>query len=106
MKRSVEIFHGFDDEIGGSPGFVNCGWAFLVPEYVSEGFGRNLEMQRSMGIDTREIDKRQLLEMEPRIDLSDVHRIAWEPGRATPTPMPPPPPTPGASGIGAGNCCP
>ena len=80
VKRSVEIFHGFDDEIGGSPGFVNCGWAFLVPEYVSEGFGRNLEMQRSMGIDTREIDKRQLLEMEPRIDLSDVHRIAWEPG--------------------------
>ena len=80
VKRSVEIFHRFDDEIGGSPGFVNCGWAFLVPEYVSEGFSRNLEMQRSMGIDTREIDKRQLLEMEPRIDLSDVHRIAWEPG--------------------------
>lgn len=80
VKRSVEIFHHFDDEIGGSPGFVNCGWAFLVPEYVSEGFSRNLEMQRSMGIDTREIDRRQLLEMEPRIDLSDVHRIAWEPG--------------------------
>ena len=80
VKRSVEIFHHFDDAVGGSPGFVNCGWAFLVPEYVSEGFSRNLEMQRSMGIDTREIDRRQLLEMEPRIDLSDVHRIAWEPG--------------------------
>ena len=80
VKRSVEIFHHFDDEVGGSPGFVNCGWAFLVPEYVSEGFSRNLEMQRSMGIDTREIDRRQLLEMEPRIDLNGVHRIAWEPG--------------------------
>ena len=80
VKRSLEIFHHFDDQIGGSPGFVNCGWAFLVPEYVSEGFGRNLEMQRSLGIDTREIDRRQLLEMEPRIDLSGVDRIAWEPG--------------------------
>ena len=80
VKRSLEIFHHFDDQIGGSPGFVNCGWAFLVPEYVSEGFSRNLEMQRSLGIDTREIDRRQLLEMEPRIDLSGVHRIAWEPG--------------------------
>ena len=80
VKRSVQIFHHFDDEIGGSPGFVNCGWAFLVPDYVSEGFDRNLEMQRNLGIDTREIDRRQLLEMEPRIDLSGVDRIAWEPG--------------------------
>ncbi len=80
VKRSVQIFHHFDDEIGGSPGFVNCGWAFLVPDYVSEGFDRNLEMQRQLGIDTREIDRRQLLEMEPRIDLSGVDRIAWEPG--------------------------
>ena len=80
VKRSLEIFHHFDDQIGGSPGFVNCGWAFLVPEYVSEGFSRNLEMQRSLGIDTREIDRRQLREMEPRIDLSGVDRIAWEPG--------------------------
>ncbi len=80
VKRSVQIFHHFDDEIGGSSGFVNCGWAFLVPDYVSEGFDRNLEMQRNLGIDTREIDRRQLLEMEPRIDLSGVDRIAWEPG--------------------------
>ena len=80
VKRSVEIFHHFDDAVGGSPGFVNCGWAFLVPEYVSPGFDRNLEMQRSLGIDTREIDRRQLLEMEPRIDLGGVDRIAWEPG--------------------------
>lgn len=80
VKRSVEIFHHFDDEIGGNSGFVNCGWAFLVPEYVSDGFARNLEMQRSLGIDTREIDREELRRMEPRIHLSDVHRITYEPG--------------------------
>jgi sarcosine oxidase, subunit beta len=80
VKRSVEVFHHFKDEIGGECGFVNCGWAFLAPEYVSEGFSRNLAMQQRLGIDTCEITKDELLRMEPRINLSDVHRIAYEPG--------------------------
>lgn len=79
VKRSVEIFHHFDDEVGGQSGFVNCGWAFLVPEYVSEGFSRNLAMQRRLGINTREITRDELHQMEPRVDLSDVHRITYEP---------------------------
>src|SRR5262245_27079177 len=54
VKRAVDIFHHFDDEVGGETGFVNCGWAFLVPEYVSEGFSRNLAMQQQLGIETRE----------------------------------------------------
>ena len=36
-------------------------------------------MQRHLGINTQEIDRRQLLEMESRINLSGVDRIAWEP---------------------------
>ncbi len=79
VKRSVEIFHHFEDEIGGNSGFVNCGWAFLAPEYVSDGLSRNLKMQKSLGIDTREIDREELSRMEPRIDLSGVHRITYEP---------------------------
>jgi len=80
VKRSVEIFHHFDQEIGGDPGFVNCGWAFMVPDYVSEGFSTNLAMQKRLGIDTRVISKEELKEMEPRLELSDVDRIAYEPG--------------------------
>src|SRR5258705_5916644 len=40
VRRSVEIFHNFDEQIGGESGFINSGWAFLVPEYVSEGLSR------------------------------------------------------------------
>ena len=29
VKRSVEIFHHFDEIIGGSAGFVNSGYGFL-----------------------------------------------------------------------------
>src|SRR5580692_9265308 len=47
-KRSVEIFHNFDDEIGGDAGFVNCGWAFLAPAHASDGVSRILDMQRKI----------------------------------------------------------
>jgi sarcosine oxidase subunit beta len=80
VKRSVDIFHHFNDEIGGNSGFVNCGWAFMVPENVSDGFSSNMAMQKSLGIDTREISKQDLLDMEPRLVLDDVARIAYEPG--------------------------
>lgn len=79
VKRSVEIFQNFEDLVGGDPGFVDCGWAFLVPEYASEAFARNMAMQQEAGIVTREISPQDLREMEPRIDLSDVARIAYEP---------------------------
>jgi sarcosine oxidase subunit beta len=80
VRRSTELFHHFDDEVGGDSGFVNTGWAFLVPEDVSEGLTANLEMGRRLGVDVREISKEDLLEMEPRIELGDVFRIAYEPG--------------------------
>ena len=79
VKRSVDIFDNFDDEVGGDPGFVSCGWAFLIPESVSNGFGTNIAMGQRLGVDVREISREDLLEIEPRIDLSDVHRIAYEP---------------------------
>ncbi|MBM3775556.1 MAG: FAD-binding oxidoreductase, partial [Acidobacteria bacterium] len=80
VKRSVEIFSNFNEIIGGSAGFVNCGYGFLAPENVSEGFSRNLALQQKLGIDTREISKDDFLKLEPRADLSDVDRICYEPG--------------------------
>ena len=79
VKRSVDIFHDFDEMIGGDPGFVNCGWSFLIPEDVSDGFSANIEMGQRLGVDVREISREELNEIEPRIDLSDVHRMAYEP---------------------------
>src|SRR5688572_3966373 len=80
VRRSVDVFHHFADIVGGDPGFVSTGYGFFVPESSSEGLTRNLALQRSLGVDTREISKDELRELEPRIDLSDVHRIVHEPG--------------------------
>ena len=79
VKRSVEVFRHFDDVVGGDPGFVNTGWAFLVPSEVSAGLSRNLEIGRRLGVEVKEISREELKELESRIELTDVDRIAYEP---------------------------
>ena len=80
VRRSVDIFSHFDDAVGGDCGFVDCGWSFLIPDYVSEGFEANIAMGQRLGVDVREINREELLEIEPRIAVGDVHRFAYEPG--------------------------
>ena len=36
-------------------------------------------MGQRLGVDVREISRRELNDIEPRIDLADVHRMAYEP---------------------------
>ena len=79
MKRCLEVFSNFEDWVGGSSGFVNTGWAFLVPSEAVAGFEKNMAMQQRLGINTKEISKEELLELEPRFNLDDVSRIAHEP---------------------------
>ena len=76
VKRSVDIIHAFDEEVGGDPVVVNSGWTFLIPESVSEGFAENLELGRRLGVDVREISREELKEKEPREELYAVHRLA------------------------------
>lgn len=79
MKRCIEIFSNFQDCVGGTSGFTNTGWVFLVPQEAVAGFEKNMSMQKEVGINTREISKDELLELEPRFHLDDVARIAYEP---------------------------
>ncbi len=80
VKRSVQLFRHFQDEIGGDPGFVACGWAFLVPGYATDAFDRNMDLLKRFDIETQQISQEDLKQIEPRFNLADVHRIAYEPG--------------------------
>ena len=79
VKRSVQVFHHFQEEVGADAGFVPCGWAFLVPGYASGAFGRNMDLLRQHRVETREITHEELKDLEPRLNLEDVERIAYEP---------------------------
>ncbi len=47
VRRSVDVFRDFDQQIGGDAGFVQSGYGFLVPQNSSEGLTRNLALQRA-----------------------------------------------------------
>ncbi len=78
VRRAVDIFANFSDVVGGDPGFVNCGWAFLVPEDASDRLTATLEKIHAGGVNNVEISKEDLKEIEPRIDLSDVGRVVYD----------------------------
>ena len=78
MKRCIHIFHNFEEIVGGNSGFVRTGWAFLIPQHAMEVFGNNMSMQQALGIDTKVISKKDLLDLEPRFNLDDVATIAYE----------------------------
>lgn len=64
VKCSVEIFHQFDELIGGDLGFVNIGWVFFLFCYVLDGLMCNLEWGRRLGVDVWEFFKEEFSEIE------------------------------------------
>lgn len=78
VRRGVEIFANFDAIVGGDPEFTRTGWAFLVPEDVSDKLTETLQKVNDGGVENVEISKDDLKELEPRIDLSDVHRVVYD----------------------------
>ncbi|MBV9482327.1 MAG: FAD-binding oxidoreductase [Acidobacteria bacterium] len=79
VRRSRDIFEFFDDEVGGSAGFVRTGYLFFVPGYVVEAFKCNIALQKKLGVRTRDISKEESKEICPQIDPGDAGAIAYEP---------------------------
>lgn len=79
VRRSRDVFEFFPDEIGGSAGFAKTGWFFFVPNEVVEGFKRNIETQKKLGIKTSIISKDDVRSIAPQINPDDAGAIAYEP---------------------------
>ena len=76
---SWEVLKNMEKEVGGPSGFKEVGFAILAGENDFEALKRNVEMQRSIGIETRIITPEELKEMEPRINTEDIAGAAYEP---------------------------
>jgi len=78
--RSLEMFRDFDAIVGGPCGFDAVGFVQLVgPEY-RDALRRNVERQRRLGIETREISLDDARALLPAVDLAGVGAVAYEPG--------------------------
>ncbi len=78
-KRSLEIFTNFDDAIGGDCGFVRTGFIAVVSPEDRDSLAVNLELQRSVGIDTRSVSPDELCAIDPQAAATDVGAACYEP---------------------------
>jgi glycine/D-amino acid oxidase-like deaminating enzyme len=82
-RDSLRAYAGFHARTGRWIGFQRCGVLTIAgpaqPEEVAL-VERNIEMQRSIGIDTRRIEAREIRALVPGISVDDGAIAAYEPG--------------------------
>ena len=68
------------EEVGvADAGFVRCGYLLTVPDGLIEACRGNVEMLRSLGLDTRFLGPNEIPEVEPELSLAGVAGAAYEP---------------------------
>ncbi len=76
---SFPVFTNWPDVMGGPPVFTHNAFATVVgPEYA-EALRRNVEMLRSIGVNTVALSPSELKDVEPAVNVDDIGAAAYEP---------------------------
>ncbi len=79
-QKSLPYFQHWQDLVGpGVPGFVQTGVVRLVDAGQEDVLAANVEMLRSVGVNTWLISREELLALDPAIAADDVAVAAYEP---------------------------
>jgi sarcosine oxidase subunit beta len=78
-KDSMQIFQHFEEEVGGSAGFVQTGVVFIVSEENAAALRSTVEMHHRLGIRTSVLSPEELARMEPFLYYEDLACGAYEP---------------------------
>jgi sarcosine oxidase subunit beta len=81
--HSLAVFRNWSESVGGTCGFDETGLVVTIPigsdaEQNVARFHRNIEMQRSLGIDTVAVTPEELKEIDPFAQADDVAVAAYE----------------------------
>jgi sarcosine oxidase subunit beta len=78
--RSLRAFRRFGGDFGVDIGYQQVGYLFLVrhPADVSR-YQASIEVQNSLGVDSRMISAAEVAELSPYVDASTVAAAAWSP---------------------------
>ncbi|NBB75531.1 MAG: FAD-dependent oxidoreductase [Bacteroidetes bacterium] len=86
-RESLQFYRTFGARYGRDIGFEQPGMLFLANESAREALERNVEVQRSVGVDTRVVDAQEVRALEPRGTFGDAVLGAWEPEAAYVNPV-------------------
>lgn len=84
---SFRFMERWESEVGGRCGLTKCGFMIVASEREADSLKRAVELQRSIGINTRIISPEEIREIEPRMNVSDVAAAAYEPDSGYADPM-------------------
>jgi len=74
-----QMFETWADTVGGDSGFHRTGFLVLLSKEETEAGKAVVEMQQRIGIDARFVGTKEIGEIEPRLQLSDVAAGTYEP---------------------------
>lgn len=79
--EGLELFEQFGEVIGGTTPFTRTGFAYVpaAEELADGGFHDRVAMLQEQGVDTTVLDARQLADIDPTLNISDVGVVAYEP---------------------------
>jgi sarcosine oxidase subunit beta len=73
MIEGIRFYERFKEEVGGEPEFVQAGYLFMVgSESVRKEFERNVRVQRSLGLEVRELSPADIAKMAPYVRTDDL----------------------------------
>jgi len=76
---SFPVFKHWSELMGGPPVFTRTGFVNVVAPAYAENLRRNVEMLRSIGVDTVALAAADLAELQPFAEVSDIGAAAYEP---------------------------
>jgi glycine/D-amino acid oxidase-like deaminating enzyme len=77
-NAGLELFEQAEEVLGADVGFRRTGYVVGVGEPNVEALRASLANQRSLGVQTEEIDRAEVARMWPAADLSDFAAFGWE----------------------------
>lgn len=78
--RSLIAFHRFNDDFGVDIGYQQVGYLFLIRDDADVArYQASIELQNSLGVDSRMITAAAVAELSPYVDADAVVAAAWSP---------------------------
>jgi sarcosine oxidase subunit beta len=79
--EALRVFEHFRDEFGVDIGFSRIGYLFLISsEDDLRGFQKRMELQRSLGVDVRQLAPADAQKLVPALYVDDLIAAVWGPG--------------------------
>jgi glycine/D-amino acid oxidase-like deaminating enzyme len=87
VVRSLAVYRDFDAAVGGASGYVGCGALIGVGPTMRTQLEETMRRQRALGVRAELLAPADVARIEPRIDVSRLGAVLYEPdsGYADPT---------------------